>query len=148
MKQYADVDDDQFVHLCFSNKVYGTPFFVVKDALTKSIVIAIRGTMSLADIITDMGGWPAAMDVEGLPPSFKGHHGMILCAKYVVNKLDELKILPQLMEENPGYNLVITGTSLGAGTSAIMAMILKQKFPELKCYAFSPPGNFRSHNKN
>ena len=39
-----------------------------------------------------------------------------------------------------GARLVITGHSLGAGTAALLAMLLKPKYPDLICYAFSPPG--------
>jgi len=35
---------------------------------------------------------------------------------------------------------VITGHSLGAGTAAILACLLKSKYRDLKCFAFSPPG--------
>lgn len=38
------------------------------------------------------------------------------------------------------YKLVITGHSLGAGTAALLAIMLRNSFPTLQCYAFSPPG--------
>jgi sn1-specific diacylglycerol lipase len=38
------------------------------------------------------------------------------------------------------YDLVLVGHSLGAGTAAILAILLRQEFPNLHCYAFSPPG--------
>ena len=87
--------------------------------------------MSFADVITDMADCPAAMDVEGLPSSFKEHHGMSLCTKQIVNKLEELKIFSQLMEEYPWYDLVITVTSSGERSSANMAVILEQQSRDL-----------------
>jgi len=39
-----------------------------------------------------------------------------------------------------GYQLVLTGHSLGAGCAAILSFMLKGKFPSLRCLAFSPPG--------
>lgn len=38
------------------------------------------------------------------------------------------------------YKLVITGHSLGAGAAAVLAVLLRNSFPTLQCYAFSPPG--------
>jgi putative lipase involved disintegration of autophagic bodies len=38
------------------------------------------------------------------------------------------------------YRLVITGHSLGAGTAAILATLLKRKYRDVQCFAFSPPG--------
>jgi hypothetical protein len=39
-----------------------------------------------------------------------------------------------------GYDLVLVGHSLGAGTAAILAILLQQEYPRLHCYAYSPPG--------
>ena len=38
------------------------------------------------------------------------------------------------------YRLILVGHSLGAGTAAILAMLLRPTYPDLFCYAFSPPG--------
>jgi len=46
-------------------------------------------------------------------------------------------VFPRLHQE---YKLVITGHSLGAGTASLLAILLRNSFPTLQCYAFSPPG--------
>lgn len=38
------------------------------------------------------------------------------------------------------FRLVIVGHSLGAGTATILAVLLKEEYPNLQCYAYSPPG--------
>jgi len=38
------------------------------------------------------------------------------------------------------YDVVVTGHSLGAAVASIVSVVLKQKYPSLKCYAFNPPG--------
>lgn len=38
------------------------------------------------------------------------------------------------------YKLVVTGHSLGAGCAAILSIMLKPKFPDVKGLCFSPPG--------
>ena len=38
------------------------------------------------------------------------------------------------------YDVVVVGHSLGAGTAAILAILLRQDYPRLHCYAYSPPG--------
>lgn len=45
-----------------------------------------------------------------------------------------------------GYQLVITGHSLGAGIASILALLIKLNlnFPNMTCYAFSPPGSLFS----
>ena len=39
-----------------------------------------------------------------------------------------------------GAKIVITGHSLGAGTAALLAILLRPKYPDLKCFTYSPPG--------
>lgn len=39
-----------------------------------------------------------------------------------------------------GYDLRLTGHSLGAGIAACLGFLLKSKFQQLKCSCFSPPG--------
>lgn len=39
-----------------------------------------------------------------------------------------------------GWRLVVTGHSLGAGASVLVALYLRNFFPKVKCWAFAPPG--------
>lgn len=39
------------------------------------------------------------------------------------------------------YKLIITGHSLGAGVGAILAVLYREEYHNLHCYAFSPPGS-------
>ena len=38
------------------------------------------------------------------------------------------------------YQLIVSGHSLGAGVASVLALLLRKHFPDLHCYAFSPPG--------
>eukprot|EP01026_Neomeris_dumetosa_P056263 TRINITY_DN5142_c1_g1_i1.p1 TRINITY_DN5142_c1_g1~~TRINITY_DN5142_c1_g1_i1.p1 ORF type:complete len:368 (-),score=56.99 TRINITY_DN5142_c1_g1_i1:188-1174(-) len=38
-----------------------------------------------------------------------------------------------------GWDIVVTGHSLGAGTAAIVAWLLRQRYENVKCWSFSPP---------
>lgn len=57
--------------------------------------------------------------------------------------------LKKLIKDKKGWPLVITGHSLGGGSSCLMyvhikTMIFKGEFPDVKmlCYAFAPPPTF------
>lgn len=70
---------------------------------------------------------------------------MLKAAKYVYDELTEKHILDKAFSHfNDGYELVITGHSLGAGTAVILSFMLRDKFPNVKCYAYSPPGGLLS----
>lgn len=47
---------------------------------------------------------------------------------------------------NQAYRLIITGHSLGAGVAALLSIILQPVYPNLHCYAFSPPGGLIKYN--
>lgn len=39
-----------------------------------------------------------------------------------------------------GWNLVVTGHSLGAAVASLISFNLRERFPGVKCFAFNPPG--------
>lgn len=39
---------------------------------------------------------------------------------------------------------MVTGHSLGAGTAVLLALKLKQEYPNVRCIAYSPPGGLIS----
>ena len=45
-----------------------------------------------------------------------------------------------ISHEFSGFKLRIIGHSLGAGIAAMLGLMLRQKFPTLRCLCFSPPG--------
>ena len=49
--------------------------------------------------------------------------------------------VPAAWQDCRGYQLILTGHSLGAGAATLLAMLLRPQFPGLRCYAFSPPGD-------
>jgi sn1-specific diacylglycerol lipase len=138
------IENADIIYVTFKNDMFHNPFFVAVDHPTKSIVVAIRGTLSIDDLIVDGNGRPFPVDIPGLPESFKAHHGIIRCARVLKEKLESLKLLPKAFASYPDYNLVLTGQSLGAGTATVLGMMLRADYPNLKCYAYAPPGGLLS----
>ena len=79
--------DEDVVYVSAKNKLLEVPYFVVADHEHKKIVVAIRGTLSLEDTLTDLCAMPESMESLGLNPDFKAHSGMIKTAKYVYDEL-------------------------------------------------------------
>lgn len=60
------------VHVFNKNKIcikyFQIPFFVIVDEKTNKIVIILRGSLSLRDVITDITADSAIFECEGVPP--------------------------------------------------------------------------------
>ncbi|XP_062234515.1 diacylglycerol lipase-beta [Platichthys flesus] len=137
--QYRD-----FIYVSFHNQIYEIPFFVALDHKQEAILVAIRGTLSLKDVLTDLSAECENLPIEGVMGACYAHKGMYQAASYIYKKLVTDGILNQAFSVAPEYKLVITGHSLGAGTASLLALLLRNSFPTLQCYAFSPPGGLLS----
>ncbi|ETL40296.1 hypothetical protein F441_08721 [Phytophthora nicotianae CJ01A1] len=157
------IRSDDIVYASFRNSVYQPAFAVMLDHERKEVVIAIRGTLSLEDCLTDAIAYGMSMndvaDRWGCDGSGEyAHQGFLTCAESIYLELNRLGILEMLFDEKStatiathgvnvcergayhDYGLVLTGHSLGAGTACLLSVMLRAKYPQLRCFAFSPPG--------
>ncbi|XP_067286851.1 diacylglycerol lipase-beta [Pseudorasbora parva] len=137
--QYRD-----FIHISFHNQIYEIPFFVALDHKREAVLVAVRGTLSLKDVLTDLSAECENLSVEGVSGTCYAHKGISQAAHYIYKKLVNDGILSQAFNIAPEYRLVITGHSLGAGTASLLAVLLRSTHPTLECFAFSPPGGLMS----
>jgi sn1-specific diacylglycerol lipase len=103
------------------------------------VVIAIRGTLSFYDALTDLTIESEEIEVGDVQEA-KAHRGILQAAKYIQMMIDRNGLLVRALAKTPGYRLVITGHSLGAGAAAILSALLRPSYPDLICFSFSPPG--------
>lgn len=105
--------------------------FVALDHDKSTIVIAIRGTNSISDIITDLL-------CENVP--FAGgyaHAGMKEAADALFVSI--IPTLRNVLKTFPRYSLVTTGHSLGAGVAILLTkLLIMNEFKNVKCYAIAP----------
>lgn len=115
----------------------------------KAIVLAVRGTLSVSDCITDCNCKNVPFAGPGLPtfdtPSaYYVHAGMFEAALSMRNELYEDGML-ELAAKYPEHKIVVVGHSLGAGTASVLSVVLlhDEKFApfreRLRCFAFAPP---------
>ena len=140
LKKLSGLNEMDIMYASFENDLFCTPFLVFIDHEMKNVVIALRGTFSMHDVITDL---TASTEPIEFPdhPTFKVHKGMLKTATWVKEKLEELEILEHSFEKVNNYGLVVTGHSLGSGVACILGMLLRDKYPELHCFCFSPTGS-------
>ncbi|KAJ3129929.1 hypothetical protein HK100_008346 [Physocladia obscura] len=91
--------------------------YVTLDRAAKVVVVALRGTMALNDILTDLKFDYATF------MGHKVHSGMLRSAALLYKKGAPLReIVRTALESNPTYGLVLTGHSLGAGVAALLSI--------------------------
>ncbi|CAI4230423.1 unnamed protein product [Auanema sp. JU1783] len=136
----------------FRNRLCEVPFVVFADHDTNSVVVTIRGSCSIMDLITDLclDDEVLSVDVDTDPVlaqdstldngEVRVHRGMLRSARYVFDCLRKHRVLEDMFVLNPTYKLVVCGHSLGAGVASLLTLLLKQQYPDIQCFAFSPPG--------
>lgn len=202
---------DDFLFASYVNAQGGAlPFTVMADRTTQSVVISLRGTVSMEDLITDLLSQPVDVtewlptwvadatgrDVgKGRTPGLFAHAGIVASATAVLEALEATGLLRELLiarlqdltdgggsgptppiveqpmcreeHENPvfpwamdgpaalkrarrvirtcrGWSLVVTGHSLGAAVACMLGFQLSDQFPDVRCWAFNPPGGLLS----
>jgi len=138
-------------HLFYSNLKNGiaaTPYAIMVDEYEKSVVIAVRGTISLEDWVIDLQYVPQPLDKVGDLCGFNGqghhcHKGVLTRCKWMYNDIKKQRVLKHLYSSESPYkehDLVVVGHSLGGGCAQVLSLMLRPSFPSLRCYAFEPPG--------
>ncbi|CAI7840381.1 unnamed protein product, partial [Closterium sp. NIES-53] len=112
-----------------TSAVHRPAHFVAVSEERRCVVVGVRGTSHPADVLTDLCSHAAAF-ADG-----HAHAGMLEAAKWVAQSQGQL--IAQLLSQNPGYSLVTVGHSLGAGTAALLAMLLRHP-PSLPALSLSP----------
>ena len=144
-KAVSKLPDEDIIYANFIDDMTEIPYMIVLDHEWKSVVLTIRGTITLESIVTDINvarhdltnlGEECGFDSEGL----YCHTGMLTTTEWLYRDLKKHEMLTKVLAENRSYKLRIIGHSLGAGVAAILSVLLRPKYPDLRCLAFSPPG--------
>ncbi|XP_043517525.1 diacylglycerol lipase-alpha isoform X4 [Frieseomelitta varia] len=149
LRKMVDVAEVEVIYATFHVDVGETPFFVALDYTKKKVVVSIRGTLSMKDVLTDLNAEGEVLPLSPPRDDWLGHKGMVQAAEYIRKKLLEEGIISRALAKDTSrgthqFGLTLVGHSLGAGTAAILAILLKQDYPDLVCFSFAPPGGLLS----
>ncbi|XP_034190848.1 inactivation no afterpotential E isoform X1 [Osmia lignaria lignaria] len=149
LKKMVELAEVEVIYATFHVDVGETPFFVALDYTKKKVVVSIRGTLSMKDVLTDLNAEGEVLPLSPPRDDWLGHKGMVQAAEYIRKKLLEEEIISRAFAKDPSrgthqFGLTLVGHSLGAGTAAILAILLKQDYPDLVCFSFAPPGGLLS----
>lgn len=107
-------------------------YFIALNAERREVVVAVRGTAQMADLITDCTHTPVPFIGDAW-----AHSGILESGLYIVNRTTPLvdNLFGPL-----NFTLTFTGHSLGAGVSQIAAMVFRWELGiQAKCVSFAPP---------
>lgn len=149
LQKLTDLGDIEIIYVTYHVDVGETPFFVALDYDRKKIVISIRGTLSMKDILTDLNAESETIPLHPPREDWTGHKGMVQAAQYILEKIEQEDLLERARSRNPDkgtkdFEIVIVGHSLGAGTASILGILMRQQYSSLQCFCYSPPGGLLS----
>ena len=130
------IEADDVVKAAWESKTHRPAYFIVRDRKHKKLVLAIRGTLSARDVLTDLCA--AAETYEtGCEGKHRAHHGMLQAARGVAT--ETAVSIDAELAINPDYSLVLVGHSLGGGVAAVLGTLWESKYPDLVVYGYGSP---------
>ncbi|KNC82461.1 hypothetical protein SARC_05253 [Sphaeroforma arctica JP610] len=128
--------EDLIMYQWDSDNVFLPAHYLAVDKAYKTIVVAIRGTMDIADVINDLVCEYVTYD------GGETHSGFLLCAQGIYKNVKDDLI--ELHKKYPEYEISVVGHSLGAGTATLLTCLIDVENEGFNphCYAFGPPGIF------
>jgi hypothetical protein len=120
-------------------------FFIAVDHINKNIVLSIRGSLTVKEIIIDIAGFSRGFC------GGEAHSEMANAAERIWDVAKDM--ITKLLRENVGYELILTGHSLGAGAAALLNILLHENNCErvngraIRCFTYASPPVFTGEAK-
>ncbi|KAJ3356691.1 hypothetical protein HDU91_005510 [Kappamyces sp. JEL0680] len=140
----------KLLHFSPDNDIFESPYLIFMDHVWKTVVIAIRGTKSAADVLVDLKISGARLD-SSLGAEYRVHSGFLETAKNIFASIRESQILDRIIE-NPDYaeyRIVLSGHSLGAAVASLVTWMMRKTlgnqpggptaYDTAMCYGYSIP---------
>ncbi|OQE10385.1 hypothetical protein PENVUL_c004G00876 [Penicillium vulpinum] len=118
-----------------STTITDTAGFIAVDHTNAAIVLSFRGSYSIRNWITDV------TFIYTNPGLCKGCFAELgFWSSWKLVRDDVMKELKEAVAQNPSYELVVVGHSLGAAVATLAAADLRGKgYPSAKLYAYASP---------
>lgn len=133
-QRLSGVNSDDIVCAETSARPFKPVWWLCVDRESNSVVLAIRGTFSTSDVLSDLLARQVAFEGHVV------HEGVLISATWLVEKV--LPFLRRIHDLRDGHlQLVLTGHSLGGAVAALVTWILRSKseFTTALCFAYGTP---------
>ncbi|KAK9823352.1 hypothetical protein WJX72_002122 [[Myrmecia] bisecta] len=107
--QEAEIEETDLLYLSYHNEAMAhLPYLIALDSVSRSVLLAIRGTATMEDVITDSVAEPEALTDDWLPEAFRAankaanermyaHAGIVAASRAILTDLDLHGVLPALL---------------------------------------------------
>lgn len=136
-------------------RLYQPAHIVCIDRANQRVVVALSGSQTLHDLLTDLHGTYAEVPSggggasEGVLPGGEGrnggggavmlaHRGMLQGALALTGG-GMADCVERVLAANEGFALRVVGHSLGGGVATLLAWLWRDRFPGVRAVAFAPP---------
>lgn len=116
--------------------------FVAVDHERQKVVLSIRGTLTLSEVVMDIGAFSTPFC------GGEAHSEMLAQARDVWNSAESTVM--DLLQQHDNYEFVLTGHSLGAGAATLLNILLHHDADinrKILCLAFASPPVFKGAAK-
>eukprot|EP01029_Cantina_marsupialis_P012448 TRINITY_DN274879_c0_g1_i1.p1 TRINITY_DN274879_c0_g1~~TRINITY_DN274879_c0_g1_i1.p1 ORF type:complete len:453 (-),score=142.64 TRINITY_DN274879_c0_g1_i1:362-1720(-) len=141
---HAGFNEEDVLFVQNYDVVHRPRHYVAIDHKAKSVVIGIRGTESVQDVLTDLVCNPEPF-LDGC-----AHSGIAQGAEELLKNVETH--VATALDKYEDYQLTVTGHSLGGGSSLLLTMLIKDRQEKkigmipndtkVTCFAFAPPPVF------
>ncbi|CAN8074857.1 unnamed protein product [Agarophyton chilense] len=141
------VKQSDLMYTDFQTESFLPAHYVAVDRQIKAVVVCIRGTANFVDLLTDMAATTDPLRIrrerpvangKGIVEGF-GHAGIVRSARNVFSRIRDVTL--RCLRENQGFELLVTGHSLGAAAASVLALIMRDDsdFPRATAVCIAPP---------
>jgi sn1-specific diacylglycerol lipase len=92
LQAIAGLDEGDIIYASFKQSITAIPYMITLDHEWKSVVVSIRGTLSMESLLADMTFRPEPLEKFGEECGFDGkdrycHAGMLACTEWIYRDL-------------------------------------------------------------
>eukprot|EP01083_Nonionella_stella_P271212 918944_1 len=119
---------EDILHASFLGGISHVTYFVAADYKTSSVVVAIRGTESIPDVVTDANAIAEQIDperLEGIPGEHYSHKGILDASYRITDEIMNNDVIQSFLANHSNWSIVFIGHSLGAGAAVISSVLTR-----------------------
>ncbi|GMN48951.1 hypothetical protein TIFTF001_018115 [Ficus carica] len=131
LAKYSMLRESNVLKFVRNSSVMRPGYYLGVDPRKKLVILGIRGTHTVYDLITDI---VSLSDGEVTFEGYSTHFGTAEAARWFLNH--EMETIRKCLRKYEGFRLRLVGHSLGGATASLLAIMLRKK--SLKELGFSP----------